>query len=251
MQQQHQQQENAPNDSDTNTTIDVAAEMKSLSPPPLLTRKDLGGKWEEQDGTGRPRAGARRNVKDASSVSNGENDVGIILCGVKSPQNVGSMMRTCRCFGIPQLLHLHYALNDETNVHYWNQPNIVQQLESCSVGLLSSFQSNDDKFQTPFPSMSIADFVTSHLQSNQSPPLVVLEAIAGAVSIHDFKFPQNCHIMVGSEHKGISRQVLKALRRDVDAVIYVPMVGSHHSMNASSAMTVALYEYRKQWPPPK
>lgn len=216
-------------------------DVESTTPLPLLCREDLNGKWAEQDGTGLCTMGGSRHRKQRDQFNtdvDSDKNVGIVLCGVRHPSNVGAIIRSCSCFGVSRLLHLHSAANNNTNKRYWSEPHIVATLQSCSVGTLSRFQQADG---APFQSISIDNFVVSR-------PLVVMEAIAGAISIYEYKFPEHCDVMVGSEHKGITTDILKALRKDVDAVVYVPMQGPHHSLNVASALTIALYEYRRQWP---
>ena len=181
--------------------------------------------------------GSRQRKQRAKVNDSFDDALGVILCGVRDPSNVGSIMRTCSCFGVSRFLHLHYAANEETNQKYWSGLHVSAAIQSCSVGTCVNFEYHG----TPFQSISVSDYVLSER------PVVVLEAIAGAVSIHDYKFPRHCDIMVGSEHKGVSEHILKKLRKDVDAVVYVPMTGPHHSLNVASAMTIALYEYRRQW----
>ena len=55
-------------------------------------------------------------------------------------------------------------------------------------------------------------------------------------------------IIVGGEGRGISQPVLKALRPGFDHFVYVPMLGSHTSLNAATALAIALYDYRRAWP---
>lgn len=154
-------------------------------------------------------------------------------------------MRTCGCFGISRMLHVHYARTEETNQTYWSEPHVVAAIQSNSVGTSKRFQQDG----LPFESISACEYATV-LSKEDHPPVIVLEAIAGAVSIYNFKFPKECEIMVGSENKGVTKEILKNLRRGVDAVVFVPMVGhaAHRSLNVASAMTIALYEYRRQWP---
>lgn len=147
---------------------------------PLLNREDLVGKWAEQQG--RPNEGESPRTDD---------QVAVVLCGVRHPSNVGSIMRSCSCFGAVRLQHLHYAF-DETNRTYWSEPHVLAAVQSASVGTYQEFQQHDG---TPFRSIPVYDFEMSEV------PLVVLEAIKGAVSIQDYKFPERCEIMVGSEHK--------------------------------------------------
>mmetsp|Transcript_28142 Transcript_28142/g.39587 ORF Transcript_28142/g.39587 Transcript_28142/m.39587 type:complete len:224 (+) Transcript_28142:27-698(+) len=217
-------------------------DLDATGSSPLLDRDGLAGKWAEQDATGRPRKGGRHN-RDKHGTDNIEGSIfGVVLCGVRTPANVGAIMRLCSCFGTADLLHLHYASNDDTNRKYWRQSQISQELESCSVGTKKRFEHEG----APFQSVQVSEFVP-YLASDDRPPVIVLEAVAGATSIYDFQFPERCKIMVGSEHKGVSKEILRGLRKGLDAVIFVPMTGPHHSMNVASVMSVALYEYRRQW----
>jgi len=226
-------------DNNTCLTSDMANNNTTNNASPLLNGKDLAGKWAEQDGTGLATTGGSRHCKQKQrDVCNDDDNLGVILCGVRNPSNVGSMMRTCSCFRVSRLLHLHYAANNKTNQKYWSEPHVSAALQSCSVGTFTRFEHDGMLFK----SIPVNEFTLPER------PLVVLEAIAGAVSIMEYKFPEQCEIMVGSEHKGVATEILRNLRKEVDAVVYVPMVGPHHSLNVASAMTIALYEYRRQWP---
>ena len=79
-------------------------------------------------------------------------------------------------------------------------------------------------------------------------PIIAIETATSAVPLNDFKFPERCAIMVGSEGNGIDPRVCKLLRPGYDAFVIIPMVGPHKSMNVATALGVALYEYRRQWP---
>jgi tRNA(Leu) C34 or U34 (ribose-2'-O)-methylase TrmL len=80
-------------------------------------------------------------------------------------------------------------------------------------------------------------------------PVIALETAAGAVNLCDFRFPESCEIMVGAEGTGISPAVISALEPGRgDAVVYVPLPGVYHSLNVATALAIALYEYRRQWP---
>ena len=218
---------------------------------PLLSPQDLTGKWPEQDSTGdRPTTGGSRHHKQQETHNGADSlpqNVQVVLCGVRNPTNVGSILRTCACFGISQLLHLHSSSNDETNSKYWTEPHVKGALERSSVGTCSQFQQRD---KMPMKSISISRYTkTLNCASNESRrPLVVLEAIAGAVSIDNYHFPETCDVMVGSEHRGVPKDILQQLVQGVDAVVYIPLAGPHKSLNVSAALTIALYEYQRQWP---
>lgn len=33
-----------------------------------------------------------------------------------------------------------------------------------------------------------------------------------------------------------------------DAVVYIPLPGVYHSLNVATALSIAMYEYRRHWP---
>mmetsp|Transcript_22025 Transcript_22025/g.66066 ORF Transcript_22025/g.66066 Transcript_22025/m.66066 type:complete len:88 (+) Transcript_22025:24-287(+) len=80
------------------------------------------------------------------------------------------------------------------------------------------------------------------------PSMVFIETATSAVSLHNYVFPRECAIVVGSEERGVPPKVLAAARRGVDAIVYIPMPGPHPSLNVATALSIALYEYRRQWP---
>ena len=54
---------------------------------------------------------------------------------------------------------------------------------------------------------------------------------------------------VGAEDTGISARVIEALEPSRgDAVVYVPLAGTYHSLNVATALAIAMHEYRRQWP---
>ena len=80
-------------------------------------------------------------------------------------------------------------------------------------------------------------------------PVVALETAAHASNLCDFKFPQKCDIMVGAEDTGISSAVIDAMDPSRgDAIVYIPLPGVYHSLNVATALSIAMYEYRRQWP---
>ena len=80
-------------------------------------------------------------------------------------------------------------------------------------------------------------------------PLIAVETAQHAGNINDFSFPERCEIMVGAEDTGISARVIEALEPSRgDAVVYVPLAGTYHSLNVATALAIAMHEYRRQWP---
>ena len=114
---------------------------------------------------------------------------------------------------------------------------------TLTVNLLSSLP-----FYCPLSTYISIRYVDLLEHDAERLPIIAIETATSAVPLNDFKFPERCAIMVGSEGNGIDPRVCKLLRPGYDAFVIIPMVGPHKSMNVATALGVALYEYRRQWP---
>ena len=43
-------------------------------------------------------------------------------------------------------------------------------------------------------------------------------------------------------------QVIQRLRPGFDALVIIPMAGPHKSLNVATALAMAMFSYRSQWP---
>jgi len=175
--------------------------------------------------------------------------VSVVACGVNNPLNIGSMLRLMACFGAEgELVVLTYGMseapveerrNSTDSPGFFQQPAIAAQVAQTAKGALP--------LVGPVVTISIESFLEEDQASEL--PMVVLETAEGATSIRDFDFPPRCRVVVGSESRGVSQQLLRKLRRERgDAVVFVPMPGPYPSLNAGMSLACALYEYRRQWP---
>lgn len=80
-------------------------------------------------------------------------------------------------------------------------------------------------------------------------PLVAVETAEGAVPLPSFSFPRDCVVVAGAEGSGIDLRLLRKLQPCYDSIVYIPMPGGHKSLNVAEAVTCAVYEYCRQWPP--
>jgi tRNA G18 (ribose-2'-O)-methylase SpoU len=74
--------------------------------------------------------------------------------------------------------------------------------------------------------------------------LVGLEQTTNANNLHDYRFNRRTALVIGNERGGLSDDVLALL----DDVVEIPVWGLPYSYNVATAMTMALYEYCKQFP---
>lgn len=74
--------------------------------------------------------------------------------------------------------------------------------------------------------------------------LVGLEQTTNSRTLHEFSFVRRTAVVVGNERLGLSEDVLAHL----DHVVEIPVYGLPYSYNVSTATTMALYEYCRQFP---
>ncbi|HUG71666.1 MAG TPA: RNA methyltransferase [Pirellulaceae bacterium] len=74
--------------------------------------------------------------------------------------------------------------------------------------------------------------------------LVGLEQTTNSRNLHAFPFVQRTAIVVGNERLGLTDDALVLL----DHVVEIPVYGLPYSYNVSTATTMALYEYCRQFP---
>ncbi len=74
--------------------------------------------------------------------------------------------------------------------------------------------------------------------------IVALEQTTNSEDLHRFAFERNTALVVGSEREGLSDELLEM----VDAVVEIPVYGLPYSYNVATAVSMALYEYCRQFP---
>jgi len=188
-------------------------------------------------------------------------DFRVTLCGVDDPLNVGLAMRLLSCFGAGALRHLSYESGGGEG--FWTKKETLKKIQRVAKGGAS-------KRYLPLDTVPVDTWVRRHTAHKASTsaadaddedkdgmvtgrrerlPVIAMETAAHATNLCEFKFPQKCEIMVGAEDAGISTAVIDALDpAQGDAVVYIPLPGVYHSLNVATALSIAMYEYRRQWP---
>ena len=146
----------------------------------------------------------------------------VVLDGVQDPGNAGTISRSAEAFGATGMVFL------KGTVSPWN-PKVLR----ASAGSL---------FRLPFLHGLEAEDALAHLQQNQ------VELFAGvpsgaqfsSTSVSDVDLRRSCGFVIGSEGKGVGRE-LRSAARDIS----IPTVGVE-SLNAAVAAGILLYEARRQ-----
>ncbi|QVL58021.1 MAG: TrmH family RNA methyltransferase [Simkaniaceae bacterium] len=78
--------------------------------------------------------------------------------------------------------------------------------------------------------------------SSLTKPLIALETVEGAPSIHDFFFPESFSLIIGNEEYGLKEETLS----QADHVIQIPLIGSKNSLNVASAFAIVASHIKNQ-----
>lgn len=136
--------------------------------------------------------------------------VEVVLDQVKTPYNVGSILRLIDNFGFAKLIHATSWLR-------WDHPRLANAARGSHCWIPVEYQ---------------PDLPTYLKQSKV--PVIALEADANAIPLQSWRPPPACKIVLGNESFGVSKAILDVC----DVSLSIDMHGYKHSMNVSHALAV-------------
>ena len=145
----------------------------------------------------------------------------IIVTGIRTPENMGSILRHADAVGCNRVIFVE-SENMATN------KKMSRIARSADKHIQIDYLTREQFFK------SIRDL----------PELIALEITTTSKDIFSSELPRDCCFIVGSERYGIAADILQRCRR----AVHIPMYGINASMNVSHALTVALFEWRRQHP---
>ena len=162
----------------------------------------------------------------------------VVADGVKSPENAGGLLRLAATLGAESLVHV-FADGSPPPAYLDAASAVGRRARAVAKGCDAHVR----------PAAAARSELLAYLAEDGRRPVVALETASDAVSLPHFAFPERCAILVGGEGCGIRRRVASALRPELgDAFVIIPMAGPHRSLNVATALAIAAYEYRRQWP---
>ncbi|MDP4198489.1 MAG: TrmH family RNA methyltransferase [Bacteroidota bacterium] len=144
----------------------------------------------------------------------------VVLENIHDAHNVNAILRSCDAVGVLKV-HLLYTiesfprleLTSASGADKWLEYERHTSVEGCFAGL------RDEGFQ-----------------------ILATELDATARSLYDFDLTKSTAIVLGNEHRGISKEVSEM----ADSLVYIPMMGMAESLNVSVASAVCLFEALRQ-----
>lgn len=145
----------------------------------------------------------------------------VILDGVEDSHNLGAIIRTCVCAGVDGII-----IPSRRNV----QVNSI--VEKTSVGAVNHI-----------PIIKVNSLVNAVQRLKDNDWWVIATDASAKDNYYDVKYnDMNFAIIMGAEHAGVSKSLLKAS----DFVVKIPMQNSFNSLNVSNALSAIIFETLRQ-----
>lgn len=143
----------------------------------------------------------------------------IVAIGMRTPENLGSILRHADAAGCRRVMFVDAAIQPVAK-------KLSRIARSADRHLSYSYLSSEDLLG----------------RLDELSPLVAVEITSNSTDLYRTTLPKDCSLVVGSERAGIPQQILECC----SLAVHIPMYGVNGSMNVSHALTLALYEWRRQ-----
>lgn len=157
----------------------------------------------------------------------------VIAHDIRSTHNVGSLLRTAEGLGIEKVYLTGYTpyplCKDDGRLPYI-AAKLDAAIHKTALGAeaMVRWEQNDNVLA-----------VIAQLKSDGY-TICALEQTPDAVKLPDYKAPEKCALLLGSEVTGVAKEFLDL----VDTKIVIPMFGTKESFNVVQAAAMALYQLR-------
>lgn len=169
-------------------------------------------------------AGAHAVADQASVGERSRMPLIVVMDNLRSSFNVGSIFRTSESLRV-QKLHL---------CGYTATPNETKsQTGRAAMGADAN---------VPWDHRQKSYELVQELR-DQGVPVIAVETVAGAASVHEFPFPSPCALLLGNERHGLEADLLALC----SATVRIPCHGVKNSLNVGVAFAVVAFEVARQW----
>lgn len=160
-------------------------------------------------------------LSDFIEGRNHENSSLVILDGVEDSHNLGAIIRTCVCAGVDGII-----IPSRRNV----QVNSI--VEKISAGAINHI-----------PIIKVNSLINAIQTLKDNNWWIIATDACAKDNYYDVKYDDmNFAIIMGAEHAGVSKSLLKAS----DFVVKIPMQNSFNSLNVSNALSAIIFETLRQ-----
>ena len=156
-----------------------------------------------------------------STEKKGEYSSVVILDGVEDSHNLGAIIRTCVCAGVNGII-----IPSRRNVL------VNSTVEKISAGAINFI-----------PIMKVNSLINAVQRLKEHDWWIIATDASAKDNYYDIKYDDmNFAIIMGAEHAGISKSLLKAS----DFTVKIPMHNNFNSLNVSNALSAVIFETVRQ-----
>ncbi len=150
-----------------------------------------------------------------------QNSSVVILDGVEDVHNLGAIIRTCVCAGVEAII-IPSRRNVQVNA-------VVEKISAGAVNHISIIKVNS--------------LVNAVQKMKESDWWIIATDASAKDNYFDVDYnDMNFAIIMGAEHAGVSKSLLKAS----DYVVKIPMLKDFNSLNVSNALSAVIFETVRQ-----
>ena len=142
----------------------------------------------------------------------------LILDHLQDPHNLGAILRSANAFGIK-----HIIIPKERGVRV--TPAVLKVASGGFVGLKI---------------ILVGSLVDAVQKLKKNDFWIYATALEGGLDIDEVSFNEPAVLIVGNEHKGVTRSLIKLS----DQNIFIPMTGTVQSLNVSVATGILLFKFK-------
>lgn len=145
----------------------------------------------------------------------------VILDGVEDSHNLGAIIRTCVCAGVDGIV-----IPSRRNVQ------VNSTVEKTSAGAINHI-----------PIIKVNSLVNAVQTLKNNDWWIIATDASAKDNYYDVKYDDmNFAIIMGAEHAGVSKSLLKAS----DFTVKIPMQNNFNSLNVSNALSAIIFETLRQ-----
>ena len=141
----------------------------------------------------------------------------VVLNGLTSPENVGSIVRSCAAFGIGTIM-----IDEKTCSPFLRRCIRVSTGNLFNIKVYKSYNLEEDLTKLKSSGYSIISTANSE----------------NAVSLQEFSFSKNSAIVIGNEGHGVDKKIMNLS----DTILKIDIDDEVTSLNASIATSIVLYQ---------
>ena len=145
----------------------------------------------------------------------------VILDGVEDSHNLGAIIRTCVCAGVDGII-----IPSRRNVL------VNSTVEKISAGAINFI-----------PIIKVNSLINAIQRLKENDWWIIATDASAKDNYYDVKYnDMNFAIVMGAEHAGVSKSILKAS----DFIVKIPMQNNFNSLNVSNALSAIIFETLRQ-----